>query len=87
MSFGVVSEVVADGYGRVASKLNFKEKGELGLAKLMELGFDVPELTISEKASLLIQLCQSELEKGHALSAARGCLMFLRMLFRSVREL
>ena len=82
-----MEEVLAAGYEGVAAQLDSCSMGEMDLAKLVELEFNIPELTLSEKASLLIKLSQGQLEGAHSLLAARGCLIFLRLLFQEVREL
>ena len=82
-----MGEVLAAGHEGVAAKLDLNSMGEMDLAKLVELEFNIPELTLSEKASLLIKLSQGQLEGAHSLLAARGCLIFLRLLFQEVRGL
>ena len=88
MSFDAVGEVLAAGYEGVAAQLDLCSMGEMNLAKLVELELlEVGELSLSEKASLLIRLSQGQLEGAHSLLAARGCLIFLRLLFQEVGEL
>ena len=53
-----MGEVLTAGHEGVATKLDFCSMGEMDLAKLVELEFNIPELTLSEKASLLIKLSQ-----------------------------
>ena len=58
MSLDAVGEVFTNDYESATSKLNFTQQGEMDLAKSKKLGSD-DEPTISEKATLLIKLCQS----------------------------